>query len=290
VNDASPIDLRAIARALSGEAVGGQVMCPGPRHSPRDRSLSVKLSATAPDGFTVHSFAGDDWQTCKDLVRGKLGLERVRRQIPSEPRRERKRETQQDTVERARWLWGQRQPITEDTPPWPYLRRTRAYDGPIPATLGYLPPRNGHPPAMIAPFGVATEPEPGVLAIAKKVVRAVHITGLKADGSDRVGKIMVGQGAMGFPICLAPPNDGLSLAITEGIEDALSIHAALGVGAWAAGSAPFMPALAAKVPPFVEAVYVFGHRDGGERFARDLSRRLDVRGFEVILKFVEGRP
>jgi Toprim domain len=99
-----------------------------------------------------------------------------------------------------------------------------------------------------------------------------------------------GKGALGSPICLAPPNDGLALAICEGVEDALSIHAALGIGAWAAGSAPFMPALSANVPRFVEVVHVFGHRDGGERFARDLSGRLDVLGFEVILKFVEGRP
>ena len=29
----------------------------------------MKLSSTAPDGFLVHSHAGDDWPTCRDYVR-----------------------------------------------------------------------------------------------------------------------------------------------------------------------------------------------------------------------------
>ena len=65
------IDLRSLRAALGGEIVNGrQLLCPGPGHSPRDRSLSVWLTA---DGFTVHSHAGDDWQTCKDYVRQCLG-------------------------------------------------------------------------------------------------------------------------------------------------------------------------------------------------------------------------
>jgi hypothetical protein len=45
--------LREIARALGGVVVGGQVSCPGPEHSPRDRSLSVRISADAPMGFSA---------------------------------------------------------------------------------------------------------------------------------------------------------------------------------------------------------------------------------------------
>src|SRR5207248_1762914 len=47
---------------------------PGPGHSPKDRSLSIKLNPSAPDGFVVHSFAGDDPLQCKDHVRSKLGI------------------------------------------------------------------------------------------------------------------------------------------------------------------------------------------------------------------------
>ncbi len=67
-------DVAQIARALGGEIAGGQVRAPGPGHSPRDRSLSVKLDANAPDGFVANSFANDNWTDCKDYVRQKLGL------------------------------------------------------------------------------------------------------------------------------------------------------------------------------------------------------------------------
>jgi hypothetical protein len=36
--------------------------------------MTVKLSASAPDGFVVNSFAGDDAIACRDYVRDKLGM------------------------------------------------------------------------------------------------------------------------------------------------------------------------------------------------------------------------
>jgi hypothetical protein len=68
------LDLRRIASALGGDIKGDQVVAPGPGHSPADRSLSVKLDGSAPDGFVVHSFASDDPITCRDHVRIKCGL------------------------------------------------------------------------------------------------------------------------------------------------------------------------------------------------------------------------
>jgi hypothetical protein len=67
------ITLQSVARALGGEISGNQVQAPGPGHSAKDRSLSVKLDAGAPDGFVVHSFADDDPIACKDYVRQKIG-------------------------------------------------------------------------------------------------------------------------------------------------------------------------------------------------------------------------
>jgi putative DNA primase/helicase len=73
--------LRAIARALGGAVVGrDQVVAPGPGHSRTDRSLSIKISATSPDGFIAHSHAGDDWIVCREYVKALLG-------ITQEPRR-----------------------------------------------------------------------------------------------------------------------------------------------------------------------------------------------------------
>jgi putative DNA primase/helicase len=66
--------LRALARALGGEVAGAQVLAPGPGHGPRDRSLSVHLSAIDPDGFITHSFAGDDFRDCRAHVLARLGL------------------------------------------------------------------------------------------------------------------------------------------------------------------------------------------------------------------------
>jgi hypothetical protein len=65
------IDLRSLQRALGGEISGGQLLCPGPGHSPRDRSLSVRPIG---DDFVVFSHSGDGWTQCKDFVRQRLGL------------------------------------------------------------------------------------------------------------------------------------------------------------------------------------------------------------------------
>ncbi len=70
------IDIGSLARALGGEIAGDQVICSGPGHSPRDRSLSVRLDPDAPGGLLVHSFAGDDWHQCREHVRERVGLPR----------------------------------------------------------------------------------------------------------------------------------------------------------------------------------------------------------------------
>ena len=72
------MDIRQAARALGGDVIGRKILAPGPGHGRADRSLAVTFSADAPDGFTVHSFAGDDWQACKDHVRAALGIRRER--------------------------------------------------------------------------------------------------------------------------------------------------------------------------------------------------------------------
>jgi putative DNA primase/helicase len=66
--------LRSWARALCGTVYGRSILCPGPRHSRGDRSLSVTPSTAAPGGFVVFSHCGDDWQACRDFVRARLGL------------------------------------------------------------------------------------------------------------------------------------------------------------------------------------------------------------------------
>jgi RecA-family ATPase len=66
--------LQSLAHALGGVVRNGEVLAPGPGHSPVDKSLSVKLDPAALDGFVVHSFAHDDPIECRDYVREKCGL------------------------------------------------------------------------------------------------------------------------------------------------------------------------------------------------------------------------
>jgi hypothetical protein len=68
------LNKHVVARALGGEASGDQISCPGPGHSAKDRSLSVKIDPDAADGFVVNSFVSDDPSACRDYVRAKLGL------------------------------------------------------------------------------------------------------------------------------------------------------------------------------------------------------------------------
>ena len=74
------------------------------------------------------------------------------------------------------------------------------------------------------------------------------------------------------------------MAIGEGIETMLSVAEVTGLGAWAAGAASWMPALANRVPSYVgEAVTVYAEADQGRLHAARLSERLDARGFEVTI-------
>lgn len=71
------IELRSMASALGGEVVKGRdgtfILCPGPGHSARDRSLSVLPSSTDPDGFVCFSHANNAWQDCRKHILQRLG-------------------------------------------------------------------------------------------------------------------------------------------------------------------------------------------------------------------------
>jgi putative DNA primase/helicase len=198
------------------------------------------------------------------------------------------RKDDQDNSPKAAWIWLQREPITEGTPPWLYLRK-RGHTGPIPPTLGYLPARGAYSAAMIAAFGIADEPEPGII-VPPKIVKGIHLTRITGDGEKALNasgkaKIMAGL-CKGAPITVSPPSDLLGMAVTEGIEDGLSVYQSTGLGVWAAGCGGFMPALEPLIPEYIEAVTIYAHDDEtGRGGAIDLARSLKARGIEV---FVQG--
>jgi Toprim domain len=154
-------------------------------------------------------------------------------------------------------------------------------------TIQFLPARGEHPPAMLVPFGLPTEPEPGILDISTSDIFGVQLTKLKPDGSSKAkvepNKITLGR-CVGYPIVLVPPSDMMALTIAEGVEDALSSHIVSGRGAWAAGGAGRMPDLADKVPSYIESVTILvDDNEAGRRGSQGLARRLHARGVEVLL-------
>jgi hypothetical protein len=184
--------------------------------------------------------------------------------------------------EKASWLWSRRQPAAGSIAER-YLRETRRYDGPLPATIGFLPASREHHACMISALTFAK----GTALIATDV-NAVHLTKLSQDGrkaGTEVDKIVIGS-PRGSPISLAPFTDGLGLVIAEGIEDALSAHDATGLGAWAAGSAPLLPYLADVVPSWIETVTLVVDDDkAGRRKCDELASKIEARGIEARLFF-----
>ena len=196
------------------------------------------------------------------------------------------REKADERLALARWLWRSRRPIV-GTLAERHLRKARGITGALPATLGFLPARGDYPPALIAAFGIPAELEPGALTIAHTHVAGVHITRLKPDGSKderEPAKVMIGK-LLSWPIVLAPLNDGGGLAIAEGIEDGLSVAVATGLGVWVAGAASRLPALAERIPSYVNCITIFAHDDdAGRNGARALAAKLRACGIEVVVE------
>ena len=203
-----------------------------------------------------------------------------------------RREREQRQRSKALWLWDRSLPI-HGTIAETYLQRARAITCDLPNTLRFLPGTSIHAPALIAPFGLPSEPVPGSLGIEDMAITAVHLTRLKRDGSDREpeGKRILGSPS-GRPLVMSPVNDIGGLSIAEGIEDALSLYQALGTGAWAAGSASHLAALAYCIPPYVEAVTILvDGNDAGRRHSAKLAERiLAISQGEIEVRLLDSFP
>jgi hypothetical protein len=290
------------ARLLGGDVYKkAHVLCPGPGHSENDRSLSIKFDANAPDGFIVKSFTGDDALACKDYIRDVLGLPVFgsRRRVISVDhaaiaRRRAEAQAQAATesekrIGKSRGLWSHTRPIL-GSPAEKYLRNGRNLTV-VPPALRFLPARGDFPPAMVAAYGLPTEPEPGTYQPLKPdAVQAVHITRLQPDGSDRErgdrAKIMVGRPGP-HPIALIPPNDLGGLLVAEGVETGLS-YAHLGLGIWAAGSKDRLVTIAPAIAALtcIDCVTISPDEDDPARVGITSAQRAE----ELAEKLIELRP
>lgn len=145
------------------------------------------------------------------------------------PKPQQAAEPVQDKAELARYLWSLSAPLM-GSPAETYLRSRQCF-------VGFLPARNGRPPAMIARFGAG-------------LITGIHLTKLKPDGSgkaDENAKTMIGPSA-GRPIVVHDNPDRDEIIVAEGIEDAGSLHIATGWSAQAAGAMVRVPAVVAAAP------------------------------------------
>ena len=244
-----------VTRALGGEWHGSYGLAPGPGHSKQDRSLMIKPHRDDPDDVFFHSFAGDDYSLIKDNLRRRGVLSERKKawsRVPTGPaaakaaKERAEKEVKQEAEDRARrrWhanqFWKLRQPI-EGTLAEAYLREARSMRTlPLPPLdmLGFLPSgladRKVSYPAMIAAHGLPVEYKPGRQRIEE--VSGVRLTFLHGSRKAPMDEPRRAHGiCKSHPIVVAPPNDGLALCIAEGLETALAVHLARGIGAWAAG-------------------------------------------------------
>jgi hypothetical protein len=260
-------------------------------HDDRKPSLSIRV---ADDRVLLRCHGGCSQEAVLDALRdrGLWSCQQQRERPRPLPSRQCRNGGEDDDahavrqLDKARWCWQRRLPPA-NTPVVPYLGN-RGISGVLPGSIGYLPPQKpDHHHAMIAAFGLPHEHRPGQLTMPVEHVQGIHLTLLRPDGAGKAGserdKVMLGPSA-GWPIVLAPPNDIGGLAIAEGIEDALSLHRATRLGAWAAGSASRLPRLADRVPSYVECATIAVDDDpAGRHGSLDLAERLSDHGFEVIL-------
>jgi putative DNA primase/helicase len=259
--------LREIARALGGEACGRSVLAPGPGHSRQDRSLQIIVDVDAPDGFSVHSYAGDHWRACRDYVRTALGLPGFHPPRREPPRQAPQASRNEDEARQRRALaiWREardpRGTIVET-----YLNG-RKLDLPDEAAGEVI---RFHPRC---PFGI--ERLPAMICLVRNFAtdtpQAIHRTALTPDGKkvERNGKTLrMSLGSIiGGAIKLDSDEDVThGLCAGEGVETCLSARQMGLRPVWSAVSTSGIKKF--PVLPGVAGLHLFAEND-----ANDTSRK-----------------
>jgi Toprim domain len=287
------VNLQTLACALGGTVNGNRILAPGPSHSRHDRSLAIWIDPSAPDGFRLHSFAGDDWRECRDYVRDHLRLPREHEQRwakAEQPARHNsdddlgkfKREKEWETWERARRL-----PVH---PASSYLR-SRGLD--LDDDVVAADALRCDPACPLLIEGVLTH-RPAVIAklvdVHSNEFRGIQRIYLKPDGTGKANDIPGGPrrmlGASDGAVCklVADENVDIVLGVGEGVESVLSMRHIEEFGAapvWACCSSGRLEGF--PVLNGVETLWVAVDRDdAGQRATKAVVDRWTNAGREVF--------
>jgi putative DNA primase/helicase len=273
------IDARALAAALGGELSGRNILAPGPGHSSSDRSLSIRIDPTAPDGFLVNSFAGDPAMACRDHVRAAIGADRgTQKQPPSSsksapgPSRDADRR-----VAIALKLWNEgRDPRGTLVSAYLAARGLLIPDDIADEVIRFhstLKTRVGSVGGMLALFRDIRTNEPC----------GIHRTFLDQAGR-KLDRKMLGR-ARGAAIKLDANEDvTIGLHIGEGVESGLAARLAGFRPVWAVGSASAISSF--PVLSGIETITVLGEIDDGGancRAAHACAKRWADAGRDVLV-------
>jgi putative DNA primase/helicase len=289
-------DLRTLARALGGDVVGrDQLAFPGPGHSRQDRSATLWLVPDAPDGFRVHSHAGDDPLALRDHVRFALGLpgwhpdQKAKTGAPITP------PTPQDDAERTAKALRIFNEAQADHPALQAYLTARGVELP-PGALGDTV--RFHPRC---PWGPG-QTVPAMLCLVREIngtaddpagpARAIHRTRLLDDdgklllhGKDRKRAL----GPIGGGVIKLTRDEDVTacLGVGEGIESALSLRNRPEFGpspVWATINASGLENF--PVLSGIEALHIAVDRDEsgrGQQAAETLAERWAAAGRDVFL-------
>ena len=265
---------RTITGVLGGDVIGrDRALVPGPGHSKVDRSLSIRIDPSDPKGFKAHSFAGDDWQVCRDYVCAALGLDgfatpRVCRAAGP---------TTTAPSDLALQIWTESVSARGTLVETAYLKSRQLQ---LPDHADDL--IRFHP---ACPFGKGSR-HPCMVALYRDIKtnqpKAIHRTALTADGG-KIDRKALGPKA-GCAIKLTPDEDVTgSLTIAEGVETALAGMALNFCPTWSLGDAGAI----AKFPVLggVDCLTILVDNDAsgtGQASALECSRRWTDAGREVF--------
>lgn len=278
------VDLHSIVQRIGGDIYdgGNRAVVPGPGHSKRDRSLSLRLVSEIGVDRVLWSNFGRGSLSHREVMEH-LGVEQLGVREDNRPSREerarwhrereaREREIARQSLEFCEAIWRGTVPL-EGSPAETYLysrglileayavrwhplcpRSKRPLDDPNPP-----PPPHG---AMVA---LVTDPKGDPIGL--------HCTFITPDGRKAFGdrsRIMFGQLRTGA-VRLGQPTDGV-LAVGEGIESTGSYGTIKGVMAWPLLTTSLMKTF--QVPPGVRRLLIAADNDeGGLQAAHDLALR-----------------